>query len=451
MPGLAFLLCLAFMNRVSAQTGDVGVFIAQGVHESDTAMEGLGAAVVEALWRENASPRKVSLARPPSPLTREELEEVRGLGSTAIAELAEGKASEEMLAKYDLRITRALAFSHSVHDSESRAVLWNICLLRVQLYLRSASKDVQQKTEAAIHDCRTRFVDQLEFSQAWSSSVAEAFQRHAEEHPKVQLELRSAPAACEAFLYGAAVGTTPLRLQVVPGRQEIQLVCHGRPSRLHGVALYESAEFEIWLAADEALVDHAELVEDPVSRLTQLRYLDLVALKNAAEHALALAREAHFASFALIQSDGRGMRIDWFHGGVKEASVHVPAGSSEQQTQLAITRLLHPSELPNDALAPKKRSSRRTFADYLLGGGLMAIGGGLMIYPLQSFMREGDCADTNCMEIYRGKTPLSMGLLGVGTALIGAGAVVMMLGPFGARQHFALTAGANSLELRGSF
>ncbi len=93
---------------------------------------------------------------------------------------------------------------------------------------------------------------------------------------------------------------------------------------------------------------------------------------------------------------------------------------------------------------------RPHWANWILGGGLAALGVGLVISPIWTLATEGQVTNRGAAgteTVVFG--PVSGTLLGIGAASLIAGVVVLIVQPI--TEHVRVTLGATSLSLEGSF
>ena len=100
-----------------------------------------------------------------------------------------------------------------------------------------------------------------------------------------------------------------------------------------------------------------------------------------------------------------------------------------------------------DLPAPRMRR-RRVWADYALGVGLIAAGAAVSVYPLIAIARDGQCTDSSCDKLYRGKSAAGIALLAGAGVLAAAGVAIVWVGPFGKRTTVTVGSG---VSLKGSF
>ncbi len=385
----------------------------------------------ERRWDRSESPPKAILLYP---------------GSESVPDpLAEGRGANELLQEYGAPITEALDKVGSVEDPEQRALLWNLCALRVHLLLLAAHDEQDERTRGAVLDCSRRFMDRPELGKAWMQEVARAFSHFTSEVRRVQLSVKSAPAACTLRIYGAEVGVTPQVVDVIPGPQEVQLECAGRRGAIHRVEVHAARDLVIRFDGDTALSSKAGT--------SWLRYASSAAAQHALDDAGALALEAQADSFVIIRADrGSDVAVQWMRVPATllgSTTITASGGPVERADEVArVFHLLSHDSEQGDSLAGSHPGRQPVSTDYALSAGLVATGAGLSIFPIMAMVRDGQCTNADCASVYDGKSwSGSMMLAGAG-ALVAAGVAVLWLAPFGKPYSVSIGSG---LAVKGTF
>jgi hypothetical protein len=194
-----------------------------------------------------------------------------------------------------------------------------------------------------------------------------------------------------------------------------------------------------------------------------IRYPDAGGIARALDDASALADEAGAASFVLIRVDASGVGarepstdVMWLRTPgrlVGEGRVDPTAEEKTRAEQVA--RIFHPpqaSEVRPTDQADIRTGHRRIWADYALGGGLVAVGTALSIPVLMAIARNGECANAACSRAYDGHNPRVAAQIAVAGALAMSGVVILWVGPFGRRYGLQASTGAvTTLRFRGQF
>lgn len=369
-----------------------------------------------------------------------ELGEARALGRAAFSALA-ARPPQAVLDEYGSRITSALTQVSAVTDAEGRAVLWNLCALRVHLLISMGEARAENRIREAVTDCKLRFPDRPLLGKGWSPEVARAFETYGAGTAQVPLSIKSAPADCEVRLYGASVGTTPVIVDVTPGVHEVRLACDLYTSALHQVEVTEAKELIIRPQADNAFVQGAGV--------TWLRYASAADLGHAAQDAAALAGEAGADSILLVVQDSAALaRIDWVRlSGSRLGRANVVLNGPAADRAKAVASVFDPPSAVEVA-QPAAKPTRRVWKDYVLGFSLIAAGAGLAAYPALAIARDGQCVDADCSSIYNGKGAAGVvSLVGAGL-LVASGVTVLSVGPFGKRATVMV---GNRITIRGVF
>lgn len=376
------------------------------------------------------------------PSVLQAVEEARAIGRAALEKELGAVPADELLARYGERIQKALLSTSAIRDQEGRFLLWNLCVLRVQLLLMTGAQD--DITDQAVGECRRRFADQDQFSPAWPPEVTAAFMRHAEQAPKVGLTVQSAPAGCEVLVYGARIGNAPLRTDVVPGPQEVQLRCDQLYGAVHSLNVTGSRQLAIRWDGDAARRQDS-------GRTVTLLYKNAAAMREAVDHANAFAGEVGAESFVLLSFSGENAQLGRYRvAGSQVNGQQASAGASDDERRSTIERVLQPQAAPSSA-APTVPQLRRHWADYVVGGTLVLGGVAGSIRPWRAFALDGECVNASCEQVYDGRGPLVY-VGTIGTALmVGAGIAVLWRAPFGRRRAFSVQAGLSQLQVRGTF
>jgi hypothetical protein len=428
---------------------DVALFVVGTEPAAPGAADGVLSALQAKLAREHRTVALPRLSAPRPAPNKAELTELRAIGQDALRELKDDSGAD-LLARYQGRIADALELTSSALAGDARALLWNLCVLRVQLLLR------QQADAAAVEDgvreCRRRFVDQRELRSAWQPEVARAFEEHARGMQWVTLGVQSEPASCDVLLYGAVVGKTPLRIDVPRGPQEVRLRCGDRASLVHHVDVGRPLDLAVRMPGDAAF----QGFHGSASVLT---YPTPAGLHSAADHASAFALEAGAASWVTISSEGDAWRLDWGHVDAPGASsVRIRKDAAAPALQAALAGFRPPALVAASSRASGGHGARveRSGADIALGTSLLAAGVGSAVFPAWAFAQGGRCADGGDCEHMkqRGGDAAAWAVLGVSSALVASGVALLWRAPFGrrrARRETEIGLAYSGVSVRGTF
>ncbi len=377
------------------------------------------------------------IAKPPS-LVSPDLEQAQRAGLEAFNRLAEGVAPHEVKAAYGPVITEALRQVSEVPDAEGRALLWNLCALRVHLELLA---ETEEMTREAVLDCSRRFPDRPSLG-AWHEDVVRTFERFDAHAHLVAVAVKTAPAGCDLRVYGAPVGVTPLVVEVAPGPQEFQLECSGKRGPVHRLEVHRARSLTLRQSADDAY----ELRQGTPA----LRYVTEQDSARVLNDAHALAEEAEADSFVVVEAQRDGVAVQWVRAPAKLLRRELVARSmAPLQRRGTVARIFAAKPVSEEAeVRFSTTSRRRSAADYWLGGGLLVLGAGLAVYPSLALAWDGRCVDATCEEVYAARSWKASLLFGASGALMVAGAAVLWVGPFGKRYKVSI---ANGLAVQGSF
>jgi len=435
--GLALALLGLASPALAQHPEKVAVFaISHGAASADLQAT---AAIVQQQIREDGK-QSVRADILPAPTSDQELllADARTVGHVVFNELADGRDPGAVIGEYGKRIDLALDTVSWVKGEEGRALLWNLCALRVHLLLLGASSTEGSDARESVLDCRRRFVDRSQPGATWVAEVVRAFERVSTEVAPVQLAVRTTPAGCTLSLYGAAVGSTPTTLDVIPGPQELQVECGGRSSAIHRVTVRGSQELVINLQADGALSER--------DGVATLRYRSPSEEQSALEHARAFADEAQADSVVLVKSGARDqIQIEWLRvpSGVLGAA-ELDGAATRDATIAKLQRLFRGPRDSADSVVPRDRPAppERTLADSLVGVGALATGVAVGIVPVIGLVSH------NSKDFGGSKTMAAVGV-GVAAALVVSGGVVLWRRPFGRRA--ALSVGVGNVSFAGRF
>lgn len=441
--GLVFGLFVVGLPRAQAQ-GRTSLFVVS----TDPGDEDLAVPILEGLTRELeergatvVGPELEAVTEGASPAL---LEEARSLGSAALDDLSDNRTSSELRAKYDAKLGQLLRHASAIHGGEGRKLFWNLCVLRVQIFLLGGPA-YASNARAGVHECRRLFPDQHEFSETWRPEVVKAFEQHAAKLPRVTLGVQSAPAGCEVRLYGATVGLTPMRTEVQPGPQEVQIRCGNRTSQLHKIEVTRPGDLIVRLDAD------AKSTEGPLGAML-LAYDTLdAANKSALDDARALATSAESDSLILISLGSRSVQL-WWHdmANRRTHSVTLRADVTAAEHSRAIGELFE----PKSALSTTPRSTvatSRSWADITLGSGLLFTGLATAAYAGADWARDGECANEGCSRVHVDHKGRQWALFAAGAALTSAGVFVLWRAPFKKRTGLEMGTSFQSVHVRGAF
>jgi PEGA domain len=372
--------------------------------------------------------------------------DARALGRAAFSALATGRPAAATEA-YAGKIEGALQGASMLRDAESRSVLWNLCALRVHMRVLSDDPAVRgEGVREAAADCLRRFRERPPLGKSWPEEVVRAFDDAARSARVSSVALKSAPAGCEVFVYGASVGLTPLLLDLAHGVQEVQVSCEGRWSALHRIAVEGPRELVVRMATDAALAEGAAGLG--------LRYVTPESLGHAlAEDAATLAVEAGADGFVTLVAHGTDTELTWQPLGRGEARrVHVAGrASAELRAQLVASLFHSPPAVEAAPVVPVRRGISPVF-DYLLGGALVAGGVALATPAFVALARDGECANGPCTEVYNGNGGTGIAMFVGAGALVGSGVAWLIWRPLSRYTgDTALSVGAGGLRVRGSF
>jgi hypothetical protein len=432
--------CLLFgvtANRASAQPAkSVAVFVVtQKGKDPAPLVEAIENRVTELKW----SLVTPEVEEPKTALTRSELKRIGDKGKEALAELNQLQSDADLLPKYDDSTTEAIASASRVHVPADRAILWNACLLRLQLLIRRESSE--EELESAAHDCRRHFIEQYEVASIWQPEVAQTFRRVAESIPWVTLGIQSEPAGCEAFVGGASVGVTPIRVDIPEGINDVQIECDSRVSLVHRVNTRNTKDVIIRLDGDAAF-------SQKFGRATLLSY-DAGKSTRALNDALALAVTAGAHSFVLASPHSGGWSVQWVDSEGERANTVLVSSSSSTEVDAALSKLFA-ADRPLLTRGASAHELKRAWQDKVLGVSLISAALGAAIYPAIALSKSG-CVNDSCERVYTRTDPVSWALLGVSSAMLATGVTILVVAPFGRRLHTQVTLGAGTMHLQGRF
>lgn len=369
------------------------------------------------------------------------------LGKDALGALKSAAANETGLSlKYEPLIERELALTSSTQAADARTLLWNLCVLRVQLMIRDARPATD--VEGAVHACRRMFVDQYEFSHVWQPEVIQAFKQHSQSIKWMPLDVQSSPAGCQVLLFGKPMGVTPLRLEVQEGEQEVQLQCESGTSRVHRISVSTSRELVVRLDGDAA-------ISGSTNKAVVLSYAAASNPQHILDHVAALAAEAGARSFVVIGATDGGWSLQWANvddSGVRSAKVAAHSSSAEIENALASLFAAAPVAAAQPRAKLEKTSRKPSWKDRALGSALVVGGAGVGAFSIVSMLDDG-CAGSDCS---RKKTVIDVqpwALVGGAGALLAAGVTVLVVQPFSRREHArtSISLGPSSIHVKGSF
>lgn len=435
---LMLSILLGFASQAGAQVGErVALFVVSDTRETSERVTSVIDQVRVQLARDGREEVRPELVRsvgdPPS------LDEAKALGRAAVRELG-SQSPDAVVAEYRPKIRQALSQVSAATDGEGRAHLWNLCALDVHLLLSVASPE--SLVREAVLDCRRRFVDRPALGKAWGQEVLLAFEKYTSETRQVPLSVKSSPAGCDLRLYGTLVGMTPMVIDVMPGEQEVQLTCYGGRSAVHRLEVDGARDLVVRMGADAALVESEDV--------SWLRYEPGRGVVQGVEDASALASEAGADSFVLIRADEPEVSVVWVRGAAfLQGASKVPFTAAPKQRAALIESIFHKgaSSVTTDA-EPSKREPPRAWADYALGGGLIAVGAALSVYPLLAIARDGQCTDSSCGSLYDGRNAGGIAMLAGAGLLAASGVSIVWIGPFGKRASVTL---GNGVSFKGAF
>ena len=378
------------------------------------------------------------------------LEGAMSVGRAAFKALANGKPAGAVLQEYGGQIDAALDKVSSVVGEDDRGLLWNLCAMRVHLLILEDGAALSQRTRDSILDCSRRFAERPMLGKTWVQEVVRSFDRVSNETPRVQLNVRTAPANCELRIYGGVSGFTPITVDVIPGQHEVQVVCGGRASRLHRIIVDGTRDLVIRMTADEVL---SEFDGTP-----WLRYASAAQAEQVLDDAGALAAEARADSIVLVRLTQSGdAEVEWLHPPATLMGAGRVDRSGDRARRLAqVEAVFQPQTLAapvaknneDDGGRTSRGPRRRMWADYLVGGGLIVAGGVFSVAPLMGVARNGKCVDAECTQSYTGSSVKGSVTLGISAALVVSGVAVLWLAPFGKRLSLRV---ANGISVRGTF
>lgn len=377
----------------------------------------------------------VHLSHSPPNALRNALDRARAVSHDAFVALAKPGDAAGVLEQYQGDIAEILKLTAAARDPESRGLLWNVCLLRAQLVLMTAGPHASA-TQSSVDQCVRQFPDQSAFSRAWSQDVVELFKSY--DAPRVSVSVRSAPAGCDVRVFGGAVGVTPLRLRLLAGRQEIQVVCGKQESLVHAVDATRSVDVVIRPGADRAW-------SSAFSTASQLSYEDGAAAVRAADDAAVLSTEVGAVRFVLARMFDDGPVLHAYEDSRWVSSVRVPPGSTHEEVVGLVSRLYAqddeiPAVVAREAADTRQQVRRdpAVFANSALGAGLIAAGVGLSAYPVFALSRDDAGGG-------------AWGAFGAAAALVTSGVLVLTLRPLIQRESTVVVVGPTGASVRGSF
>jgi len=439
--GLFALGCFSG-TRAFAQDERVAVFVTEIASKTPDGESEVLQSIGRVFGAEGRAVVAPLTSAPSKPLTKTDLIEVRATGQEALVDLKAGKG--DLVAKYEARIARALALTSSVQAGDARALLWNLCVLRVQLLLREAAESLVHNV---VRECRRQFVDQYEFGHVWQPEVIEAFKQSSIGIDRVTLGVQSAPAGCQIFLFGAAIGKTPMRIDVQTGAQELQVQCGERVSRVHSIQVIGPRDLVVRLDGDAAIPDTAA-----PSLATVLEYPTPDSAADAIDHAAALAAEAEAQTFVLVSRVAGHWQLQWGAtegGDVRTGNLDLEISGTAQDA--ALTTLFRNGSMEKHPQYVR-HSAQRSWKDVALGTGLLIGGVAASIYPILAIANAESCSE-GCSRVGVSGNATTWSLLGVSTALVASGVTVLWAAPFGRRlQNRAdIAIGLGSVHLSGRF
>ena len=445
---IALPFALALGTRALAEEPErTAVFVVTHGHQRKADTDSAVALVQEQLRMDG---REVVSATLESPVRdKVALEGAMSVGRAAFKALANGRPAGAILQEYGGQIDAALDKVSSVVDEDDRGLLWNLCAMRVHLLILEDGADLSPRTRDSILDCSRRLAERPMLGKTWVQEVVRSFDRISNEAPRVQLNVRTAPASCELRIYGGVSGFTPITVDVIPGSHEIQVVCGGRASRLHRITVDGPRDLVIRMTADEVL---AEFDGTP-----WLRYESAAQAEQVLDDAGALAAEARADSIVLVRLAQSGdAEVEWLHPpATLMGAGRVDRGGDRAHRLAQVEAVFQPQSLAApiaksgiDERPTRRQARRRMWADYLVGGGLIVAGGVFSVAPLIGVARDNKCVDAGCTEKYTGSSVKGSVTLGISAALVASGVTVLWLAPFGKRFSVQV---ANGVSLRGAF
>lgn len=435
--GGVWALCTAALLMLAgtayAEAGDVlvlGAATAGYESRAQTMSEAIDQ-VRSALEQRGYRVASLSVVSAPTPPGSAHLEELHELGRKMLHGFMDLRSAPKMTKDHAALIRNAMELASVVYDSSERMMLWNLCVANVELLL--LSKATSPTVQSAVAECERRFVGVREFGPAWPEALA-AFARYEPGLETASLEVHSEPQGCEVLVYGAPVGTTPTKVELLQGPQEIQLRCGTRMSRLHRLELHADRGMLVRLDAEQAL--------DPTTPV--LLYPDASSLQSAVSHAAGYAHESHAASVVVVELHDNQFQLR--HVDANDGSVLSTAIFGQQDAPQARVAAID-SLLSRRPPATTPRAPKSRIANWTLGSALVLSGAALAAYPLVVVARSGKCDDAS--SCYAGTSAANLTWLGISGALVGAGVAVLTWAPLG--RHAELRVGAASIQMRGTF
>lgn len=311
----------------------------------------------------------------------------------------------------------------------ARQLFLQACYVMVQHML--ANRLDQAALEQAM-TCRSHVID-IPISERFATpEVREVFER-------AEAQLRAMPTAtlevdaawsepCQVFVRGLPVGRTPFRSEgLVAGRAILRVACGEHPGRVRSVELRSGSNVvQVDIRFDAAITStdgHLALTYGSRDAWRELR----------AQHARVIAQALSASSVVLVTEDGDGTLLERVDSDGRIAGsarltelTDAPIGSALRG--LASGELL----AGTSASGASASADEPHFANWIIGGAILAGGALALITPIWTLAAEGQCADAPapgyCRTIVQ-FGPVSGTLLGVGIAAIIGGVVWLALAP----------------------
>lgn len=256
---------------------------------------------------------------------------------------------------------------------------------------------------------------------------------------------------CNAYVNGQLAGPTPITVPVYSGDYAVRVQCGRIQSRVHVVHV-DTGETAVELSPS---LEAAVRLEPRL----HLRYPDAAALAARARNdAARLAHRLDATHLVLVRADGSEARLEALRreGGevgavLGRASVALPPSDDLDATWAA---LFESGAAPAPAPAAASSLDEPHFANWIIGGALIAGGIASLISPIHTLATLDECADAQGLPPGLCRSAVSFGaqsgvLTAIGVAAIAGGAVFLLVAPL--RVDVAASPTSARLTLTGQF
>jgi hypothetical protein len=343
----------------------------------EAAMAALGEPV---LSNAEAAARIRELSVDPTTLEVAKANEVKQQLLDAQSALVAGDVTKALPHLRVLDLLSAAQRDSLANDNSAARLMETTCLTAAELELRgrAASKG---DAEARLARCRQMFPALKLSESAYPSELIALF--NAPSRRAVQID---GEPGCEVLLNGARVGKTPLALDVFPEPARVQLMCDGRPTRVHSVRLGDRPAVMIDRKLDAGIhTDRGLYLVGPelVAGLQSQLAARVVPLFVEIVDGLRV-EVARVGSAPLFYDLARGYRRD-------EVDDAVRALRSPQSKPLAKSSVEVPTSEPVvDTASPERASSDFPLGPVIVAGTGVALLGAGLVTSLLAHSRDSD-------------------------------------------------------------